>query len=193
MRDLGITHALAPQVPEAMVPVLVAITFLGGPKVVAVASTLGTGIGIARDLVDRRTALRFLAVVGLVLGVSMVLKNGLALPRPPSALHRIPEDGFGFPSGHATASAGLAFTLAALSEAASARVRWALATAFVALIAATRVLLGVHYVLDVVVGALVGLLVVAIGLRATAQNLTGSYGRVAAVVGVGLVLRFTAA
>lgn len=193
MRDLGITHALAPQVPEALVPVLVAVTFLGGPKVVAVASTLGTGVGISQDFVDRRTGLRFLAVVGLVLGVSMVLKNGLALPRPPTILHRIPEDGFGFPSGHATASAGLAFTLAALFEAGSARVRWALATAFVAIISATRVLLGVHYALDVVVGALVGLLAVAIGIRATDRHLAGSYGLVAAVVGAGLVLRFTVA
>lgn len=192
MRDLGITQALAPQIPEALVPLLVAITFLGGPKVVAVGATLGTGLGVNRDLVDRRTALRFLAIVGLVLGVSMVLKNGLALPRPPEALHRIPEDGFGFPSGHATGTAGLAFGLAALLEVGTARVRWGLATGAVALIATTRVLLGVHYVTDVVVGALVGLAVVLLGIQVTARHLRGSYGLVAGVVSLGFLLRFTA-
>jgi membrane-associated phospholipid phosphatase len=189
MRDLGVTQALAPQVPEALVPVLVVLTFFGGPKVVAVAATAGSGLGVYRDVVDRRTALRFLAVVALVLGVSLVLKNGLALPRPPTALHRIPEDGFGFPSGHATATAGIAFALAGLLEVGTRRARYAAATVAVAVIAATRVLLGVHYLLDVVVGALVGFLVVRIGLRLSRRRLAPTVGMAVVAVGFGFLLR----
>ncbi len=190
MRDLGVTQAVAPQVPEFLVPVLVVLTFFGGPKVVAVLSTMGAGIALWLDRVDRRRALRFLAMVGLTLAVSLVVKNGLALPRPPVDLHRVAEDGFGFPSGHATATAGLAFSLAAVSRWGSASLRWTLATLAVAVIAATRVLLGVHFLVDVVVGAMVGLTVVLLGRRMTEDHLAETYAVLIVVSGLGLVLRF---
>lgn len=188
MRDLGITEAVAPQVPEAVVPLLAALTFFGGPKFVAPASLFGALVSMSRGWVDRRTALRFLAVVALVLATSLVLKNGLALQRPPESLHRVAEDGYGFPSGHATATAGAAFGLAALFDMGRRKARYLAATAAFAVIAATRVLLGVHYLGDVLAGGVVGVLLVSLGLRLTRRSLGLAYGIAAALAGVGFLL-----
>jgi membrane-associated phospholipid phosphatase len=103
--------------------------------------------------------------VALVLSASIFCKYGLGLPRPPETLMAIPEDGYGFPSGHATAAAGLGTALVGVSR---WERRWplALAATYVAVIAATRVLLGVHYLPDVLVGVALGVLFAGAGLRA---------------------------
>lgn len=192
MRDWGITASLAPQVPEALVPLLAAITFLGSPTFLGIGVTLFAGAGAYREWLDRRTALRLVAVVLLVLGVSAIVKNGLAFSRPPTALHRIPEDGFGFPSGHATATTGAALTLATLVNEGSSRLRFGLAGLVVVTIAATRILLGVHYVGDVLAGILLGAGVVVLGLYGTRRYPVQMVGVLAVTLVVALVLEVTA-
>jgi len=164
MRDLGVTSTIAPAVPEPVLGLVVVLTALGGPKLIAVASTAGSAAGVAAGRVEWPQARRFLVAVALALSASIFLKRGLAMPRPPTALMAIPEDGYGFPSGHATAAAGLA---TALVGSLPRRERWqfALAAGFVALVAATRLLLGVHYLVDVLAGILVGVGGAALGLR----------------------------
>lgn len=189
MRDLGVTSTLAPLVPEALVPVIAAITFLGGPSFLAVATTAGTGLGVYLDRVDRRRALRVLAVVFLAFGASMVVKNGLALPRPPTTLHRVAEDGFGFPSGHATATTGVSLAMAALSRWRTARLRYGLAAIAIAVIATTRVLLGVHYLVDTIAGAFVGAVAVWVGLTLSRRHLARTGVLAGLLVGTGLVLK----
>lgn len=121
----------------------------------------------------------------LVLGAyfcTAVLKHVFALPRPPGAttaalpawlpsvvLHdglreivrpvyesMMTGAGYGFPSGHAVLSTavygGAALTL---DLGGRARQRW-LAVGIILLVAMTRVVLGVHYLVDVVAGAIVG-------------------------------------
>ena len=164
MRDLGVTSAIAPQVPEPLLGLLVVLTALGGPKLIAVASTGGSAAGVAFGRVSWPRARRFLVAVALALSASIFLKRGLAMPRPPAELMAIPEDGYGFPSGHTTAAAGLA---TALVGSLPRRERWqyALAVGFVALVAATRLLLGVHYLVDVLAGVFVGVVGAWLGLR----------------------------
>jgi membrane-associated phospholipid phosphatase len=164
MRDLGVTSAIAPQVPEPLLGLVVLLTALGGPKLIAVASTAGSAAGLASGRVSWPRARRFLVAVALALSASIFLKRGLAMPRPPPEIMAIPEDGYGFPSGHATAAAGLA---TAFVGSLPRRERWhvALATAFVALVAATRLLLGVHYLVDVLAGILIGVGGATLGLR----------------------------
>jgi membrane-associated phospholipid phosphatase len=190
MRDWGITAGIAPQVPETLVPLLAALTFLGSPTFLAVGIPVLAAAGTYRERLDRRTALRLVAVLILVLGISSILKNGLALPRPPAALHRIPEDGYGFPSGHATAITGAALALAGLVDIGSRRRRFALAGVAIAVIAATRVLLGVHYVADVLAGVVVGAVVVAVGIHATDRYPAGASFTVAATAVLGVLLEF---
>lgn len=165
MRDWGLTEALAPAVPEPAVGVLVVLTAFGGPKLLAAVSIAGSGTALGLGRVEFHRARRFLVAVALVLSVSILLKHGLGLPRPPEALMRIPEDGYGFPSGHATATAGF---VTALLGTVPGRTRWqvSLGALAVAAIAATRVLLGVHYLPDVLVGVAVGVGVATAGLHA---------------------------
>ena len=119
---------------------------------------------------DRRRAAY---LVGLGLGANALvttLKAWLALPRPPDAaaaktVEWLPTllaptfagaatgTGFGFPSGHATAVAVVYGGLALLV---GTRRAHATAAAVVAVVALTRVALGVHYLVDVVAGVAVG-------------------------------------
>lgn len=119
---------------------------------------------------DRRRA-AFVVALGLgANALTTTLKEWLAYPRPPGAAEAPAVDlvpallepafasaatgtGFGFPSGHALGTAivygGLAFVV-------GTRRAYASAAAVVALVALTRVVLGVHYLVDVVAGVAVG-------------------------------------
>ena len=179
-RGVGVTEALH-GVGEWPVIVLFALTtqlgdvwfifLLGGALYVA-------GDEFPRWGIDRR---RGLFVVGLVLtyvGLIGVLKNIFLLPRPPGAAEPprigwLPStvkpllestataDGPGFPSGHALGSTMFWGGLALVLDRWSAQIRFGVAAAVVALIALSRLVLGVHYLVDVVVGAALG--VVALG------------------------------
>ncbi|QOJ78609.1 phosphatase PAP2 family protein [Infirmifilum lucidum] len=88
--------------------------------------------------------------------LNVYLKNALAMPRPPPEQWKVPEEGYGFPSGHAQTST-------AFWSAACLAVRRLALAAFsavlVALISVSRLELGVHYPRDVVGGVLIGLAV----------------------------------
>ena len=175
MRNVGVTETLAGQVPDALIPVLVVVTFFGSPTFFALAAPVVSAVGYRRAVFDRRTAFRFLAIVAFVIGATELLKNGLAIPRPPESLHRIAEDGFGFPSGHATVTTGTLFGLVAVLEGRAKTWHLVAAGGWAVVIAATRVLLGVHYVGDVVAGFLVGLSVAGIALALTSRTLGGTF------------------
>ena len=109
---------------------------------------------------------RHLAVVTtLSLWANSLFKAGFRRPRPFMASsyvrNLVPEMSYGLPSGHVQGSTTLWGTLAA-----DMRRGWvtALTIAYVILIALSRMILGVHYLQDVIFGALVGL--VAVGLYA---------------------------
>jgi undecaprenyl-diphosphatase len=114
---------------------------------------------------------RKVALIGLVAlllaNVSVyLLKIIVAEPRPfivlPNVIQLVPEsEAYGFPSGHAASSfavmmvIGLKYRLHIKGK--SHRLLYPL-LAFAALIAFSRVYIGVHYPLDVVFGAIIGML-----------------------------------
>lgn len=122
---------------------------------------------------DRRRTTVLLALVLGAAGLTMTLKAAFALPRPPTAavapagpvpapLHPVYEwaataDGFGFPSGHTVTAVVLWGGFAWALDVGSRRQRAAVAGVAVALVAVSRLALGVHYLVDVVAGLLVGL------------------------------------
>ena len=90
------------------------------------------------------------------------LKTVLGLPRPPESLRTVAEGGYGFPSGHAF-GATVGFGLLALVLRTPSRpARVAIATVAVLIVSASRVAIGVHYAVDVVVGVAVGLAYLAV-------------------------------
>lgn len=95
----------------------------------------------------------FLGGVLLITG----LKTAFALPRPPASLREVAEGGYGFPSGHAF-GATVGFGLLALVLRTPRRpLRIGLAAVAVLVVSASRVAIGVHYVVDVVAGIALGL------------------------------------
>jgi membrane-associated phospholipid phosphatase len=155
-RGVGVTETLAGSLPEVLVPVVAALTFLGSTWFL---TTVGPAVylfGPRRDWVSRRNGARLLAVSLGALAVIVLAKGFFAEPRPPESVMRIAEDGNGFPSGHATGAAAFYGGLAALLNVSDRQRRYLAAGGMVALVAATRLLLGVHYLVDVVAGVALG-------------------------------------
>ena len=93
---------------------------------------------------------------------SYIIKHVYERPRPEEALRLITEDGFSFPSGHATAVTALfvSLVLVLTTTRVGRRLRyllWAAALALIVFICVTRLYLGVHWVTDVIGGFSVGL------------------------------------
>lgn len=105
------------------------------------------------------------------IGLYRGLKHLFALPRPALSpfdtgeFHPVAEFileltampvSYGFPSGHATGAAVIYLGLASILAVGSRRKRFAAATVVITLVATTRVVLAVHYLVDVIAGAALG-------------------------------------
>jgi len=158
MRGIGVATAVSHAVPEVLVPVLVAVTTIGNPAFLAILSPLVYWLGPRYDRISRRDGAIVVAITYVALSITLLLKAGFALPRPPDSVMLIAKDGFGFPSGHATGATATYAALAVYLRWGRRRVRYALGTLLFLVVAATRLLLGVHFLVDVVAGIGVGLL-----------------------------------
>lgn len=130
------------------------------------AAVLWVGHG---DEEGHRTIVLTLAALLASEVVVVVLKVIVARPRPADVIPqletlRLAAGGFSFPSAHATRSFAAAGVLSSYFR----RGRWSL-WLLAALIALSRVVVGVHYPLDVVFGALLGMAIAWLLLRAGAS------------------------
>jgi len=151
--DWGPEHADA-----AAASFMKAVTRLGGTWVLL---SLMTVVGLI-DWRRRRdaTSLWFLLTVGVgVVIINNALKLWIDRARPPVD-HLVSAAGSSFPSGHSSAAAACWMAIAlVVGRWFSPRARpWilALAAAIAVLVAASRTLLGVHWVTDVIAGLTVG-------------------------------------
>jgi membrane-associated phospholipid phosphatase len=138
--------------------VLKVLTQFGGSMVVVVA---GVVVAVAETVRTRRRAvLGFLVAVFVGVTVIVNLTKWLVDRTRPDIDRLVGFSGPSFPSGHAATSAAVYAAIAlVLGRRRSYRTRRALAAAAVGLagaVATTRVLLGVHWVTDVIAGLLVG-------------------------------------
>ncbi|WP_415382220.1 phosphatase PAP2 family protein [Halosimplex sp. TS25] len=158
MQTLG--DAVRAAVPEWMVPFFLGVTRLGNVGVFLVVFTLDYWF------VDRERGAHAIGIVVGGMALITALKYFFAVPRPPAEVNVVPIDGFSFPSGHATGATIGYGALAAVHDRFPDYVRFGAVAVLVGLIALSRVVLGVHFVRDVLAGIVfgVGFLVVAFGL-----------------------------
>jgi undecaprenyl-diphosphatase len=129
---------------------------------------LWMGLLVVLPLLRGRAALRpalTMALIGII-GVVLykVLKQTLVRERPfithsGISLHGAPLDRYSFPSGHTLHA--VAFTWQTVAH--FPALGWVLVP-FTSLVAASRVVLGLHYPTDVLVGAVIGALLAQVGL-----------------------------
>jgi len=158
-RLVAASRAIREAVPPELVPVFWVLTAFGSAKLLM----LGLSLVYWNWASRRRDLLRVVSFAFLALAVTLLLKYGFDLPRPPESVHRYPVDpsSVGFPSGHAIAASvvygGAAVTTGAYRD----RRVPAVIGGFVALVGLSRVVLGVHYLGDVLAGFAVGAVIVA--------------------------------
>jgi membrane-associated phospholipid phosphatase len=185
MRGTGL-HGLLAGLPDVVVVCFTILTQLGDVWFLfAVLGTLywsgGRFPGVGRVLSRRRAAFLIALALG-ALALTTGLKALFGLPRPPGAgdptgIALVPEvfrplyadaatgEGFGFPSGHALGTTVAWGGTALLAEVGRRRDRVVIAAVVVTVVSVSRLVLGVHYLVDVVVGITVGLAYLAFVLR----------------------------
>lgn len=116
------------------------------------ASTVALGFAAALRLWPDDLTLRAGVATLFGLGLFFILKRSVRRARPTGSIVAAP-DPFSLPSGHATCAWAIAVSLLpATPLLAAAAVLWA------TVVSLSRVILGVHYPLDVVAGTLIGTL-----------------------------------
>jgi membrane-associated phospholipid phosphatase len=156
------------------------LTQFGDPWFLLLVATLVYLGGVDRSLVrDPRDGAFVLGVTFAAFSFVDLLKHLFAAPRPPGAGEvTVPGwfpaildgafrsittgGGYAFPSGHALGTAAVFAALAYTLQVGSRRSRSVVAALGVLLVAGTRLLLGVHFLVDVAVGALAGVTLFAV-------------------------------
>lgn len=147
---------------EPVVPVFELATYLGDGAVLLVAGVLYYWFGHSPTARERA----FVIAVGVAaLAVSAGIKGVFMLPRPTLVFSPTAYPGYTFPSAHAVGSAAFFGALAVTLDLWNRYRQVLVASVVVATISLSRVVIGVHYLGDVVVGAGLGALVVWLGMR----------------------------
>jgi len=105
---------------------------------------------------DRKMGIRAMYVIMFSAYVALLAKTLFGMPRPPEYLHKVTENDFGFPSGHALVSSGFWGYMGLRIRNSRIIIAGAIAIFLVSL---SRIYLGVHYPGDVVGGIVFGLTV----------------------------------
>lgn len=183
--DGPITHWVVGHRHPSLDAVALAVTTVAGPP-----ETAAAGVIIAALLVWRTrryaAAVILLATVGGAAITCTVIKLVVGRDRPPVATQLVLETDHSFPSGHVTGTATLLLMAAlVVGQHISSTVRTVLvaaAIAIAALVAASRVYLGVHWLTDVFAGFLLAAVAVTLGTYALHLFETRTHHRSAAAL-----------
>ncbi|MHC3437001.1 phosphatase PAP2 family protein [Natrialbaceae archaeon A-gly3] len=183
--DEATNEAIRSALPDAAITFFEVVTYLGDGATLIVLATLLYWFGGESN--QRKRALVIAIGVG-ALAVSAGLKGIFVRPRPEMAGG---YGGYSFPSAHALGSAAFYGSLAAIAETGTRGKRYAVAGTIITLVALSRVVIGVHYLGDVLVGVTLGLLFVALVLRDDDPEPGFVFGLAGVITIVALVLGST--
>lgn len=151
-RGIGAIETTRSALPDAAITAFETITHLG--DVAAFFAALALFYWLSPERRGTGASLIGLAFAGYALTIG--LKAAIGWPRPPAELQLAVESGYGFPSGHAVGATIVWGGLALWSDLGPRRVRWAAAGTLIGLVSLSRVVLGVHYLVDVLAGVVLG-------------------------------------
>ncbi|WP_254543033.1 phosphatase PAP2 family protein [Halomarina pelagica] len=182
-RGIGVVETFG-AVPDAVFALFVVLTQLGDPWLLVLVVGATYLVADRVSWIDRERAAYLVALTVTAMALTTALKGLFTLPRPPGGpipgREMFPEivrmlyvgaasaGGFAFPSGHALGSTVVWGGLALVVDWSTPRRRLAIAAALVAVVSLSRLVLGVHYLVDVLAGSAVGLLVLLATARLTA-------------------------
>ncbi len=142
-------------------PLFETLTHLGDGALLLVLGVLIYWFGARATRRDRA----FVIAVGTAaLALSAGMKGIVQLPRPELAFTVAGYPGYSFPSAHAMGSAAFYGALAVTMTRGRPVWRYAAAGLLVLVISLSRIVMGVHYLGDVIVGSLLGFALVGIGV-----------------------------
>ncbi len=153
--DPGVTRFAVAHRTDGLTAAMRGVTWLGS-NAVLIPLVVVVGAFLAFRARDGRAALALVLALAGAIVLYDTWKVVIARPRPPVAIHLMTVAGASFPSGHATASAAVYATLAAIVTRRMTRrpstVAWAAGVVVVLAVGASRVYLGVHWLTDVLAG-----------------------------------------
>lgn len=160
--DETVNEAIHGVLPEPIIWLFAKLTLLGENWLLA-------GIAIVAYLViarrDRKQAGIVLAVAVTAFVLVSGLKGLLLFERPEPFYRTAPYTGYSFPSAHALGATAIYGSLAWASNWSTRMIRIGGGGFLIGVIAFSRVVIGVHYVVDVVAGVILGLGVLWFGIR----------------------------
>ncbi len=170
-RGVGLVQLLQDALPRWGLKAFAAATYLGDS---AVLLALGA---LVYYVYDRAEGAFVLATLFAGFAVLIAAKAWFGLARPPRTLQFVAESGYGFPSGHAVGvTVGWGALAIVLEELSTERRRLTVAAIVIGTVALSRVVIGVHYLVDVVVGIGLGLAVLGVSARWLRRSPVAGFG-----------------
>jgi len=189
--DPETNRAINDALPDLVVSLFGIITTLGDGATLVTLAVLLYWFGAEED---RHKRAMVLAVVVSTLALVAGLKGFFEVPRPlyaadpPFAFGPDSYPGWSTPSAHAMGAAAVYGALAVVMDTGKRWQRYTVAAFLIVTIPLSRVVLGLHYIGDVILGALLGLLLVAVALRITQRSVTPMFGFALVLALVGYAL-----
>lgn len=162
------TNGAARELVGPAVPLFEWLTHLGDGGLLLVLGVLIYWFGASEN---RRSRVFVIAVGVAALALSAGVKGIVQLSRPTLAFAPQGYPGYSFPSAHAMGSAAFYGALAVTMEWGTRRRRYLLAGSVIAVVAFSRVVMGVHYLGDVLFGVFLGLGLVGLGFWTREEGL----------------------
>ncbi len=193
---------------ELVVVVFALITVLGDGwfMLVGLSALYWAGPRIADDA--RPVAAVVVGFATLGLAVVLALKSATAIPRPattpidptvlpavigPFVAGELDASGFSFPSGHAVGSTVVYGGLGLLLTVGRRRLRYVIAASAAILISLSRIVLEVHYPIDMLAGIGTGVILLAVGVVVATDGERYRPDRVFLLAGAGALVGFAVA
>lgn len=168
-RGIGVTETIRDGAPAWLVDLASLVTLLGDWLIIVSLLALLYLLDVAYSLrqtvatptTDSLCSDRTVFLIATVFGglsLILLLESVFALSRPPEALHAVSPGEYGFPSGHTMAATIFWGALAMWLPRGRIQIRTVIATTIVTIVALSRLVLGVHYLIDIFAAIAFGML-----------------------------------